>query len=165
MTFTLILLRHAKSAYPEGVGDHDRPLSARGRRDAPVAGRLIAGLVPHIDQALVSTARRAQQTWDLARPALHVDAHSDVPELYLASPDTMLRRVRAVSATSLLVISHNPGTEDLAERLSRNTDSRAYRHMLTKFPTAAFAVLESDAAFREWGFGTATLRSFAIGRG
>jgi phosphohistidine phosphatase len=165
VTSTLILLRHAKSAYPEGVSDHDRPLSGRGRRDGPVAGRLIAGLVPQIDRALVSTAIRAQQTWELARPALRVGKQVDVPELYLASPDTMLRRIRAVSGKTVIVVSHNPGTEDLAERLTRNTDSRAYKHMLTKFPTAAFAVLESDDPFAQWGFGGATLRAFAIGRG
>ncbi|MGQ3295308.1 MAG: SixA phosphatase family protein, partial [Shinella sp.] len=34
----LLLLRHAKSAWPEGVEDHDRPLSDRGRRDAPCMG-------------------------------------------------------------------------------------------------------------------------------
>ena len=31
----LLLLRHAKSAWPDGVEDPDRPLSDRGRRDAP----------------------------------------------------------------------------------------------------------------------------------
>lgn len=165
MTSTLILLRHAKSAYPEGVTDHDRPLNGRGRRDAPVAGRLIAGLVPAIDQALVSTARRAQQTWELARPSLTVARQVDVPELYLASPDTMLRRIRAVTANTVVVVSHNPGTEDLAERLTGNTGSPAYRQMVTKFPTAAFAVLEADAPFAAWGFGGATLRAFEVGRG
>ena len=27
---TLLLLRHAKSDYPDGVADHERPLAARG---------------------------------------------------------------------------------------------------------------------------------------
>lgn len=165
VTSTLILLRHAKSAYPEGVSDHDRPLNARGRRDAPVAGRLISEVLPRIDLVLVSTARRAQQTWELARPALQVGREADVPELYLPSPDTMLRRIRTVTAATLLVVSHNPGTEDLAERLTGNTGDRAYRQMVTKFPTAAFAVLESDRPFPEWGFGGATLRAFEVGRG
>ena len=37
-TRRLILLRHAKSAWPDDVPDHDRPLAPRGRRDAPAAG-------------------------------------------------------------------------------------------------------------------------------
>ena len=165
MASTLILLRHAKSAYPAGVADHDRPLNGRGRRDAPVAGRLIAGHVPHIDLALVSTAVRAQQTWELAATALDVADTRDVGELYLASPDIMLRRIRAVSAGTLVVVSHNPGTEELAERLSANTDSPDYRRMLQKFPTAAFAVLTGDEPFSRWGYGSATLCAFEVGRG
>ncbi|WP_399494409.1 hypothetical protein [Streptomyces sp. P9(2023)] len=35
----LVVLRHAKSAWPEGVPDYDRPLGPRGLRDAPAAGR------------------------------------------------------------------------------------------------------------------------------
>ena len=34
----LVLLRHAKSAWPD-VPDHERPLARRGQRDAPVMGR------------------------------------------------------------------------------------------------------------------------------
>ena len=43
----LILLRHAKSDYPLGVPDHDRPLNERGRRDADAAG---AWLAEHRDE-------------------------------------------------------------------------------------------------------------------
>ena len=52
----LLLLRHAKSAWPDGVEDHDRPLADRGRRDAPRMGASMAkaGLQP--DFALVSSA-------------------------------------------------------------------------------------------------------------
>ena len=165
MAATLILLRHAKSAYPAGVADHDRPLNGRGRRDAPVAGSLIATHVPHIDLALVSTAARAQQTWELAAAALQVADTRDVAELYLASPDIMLRRVRAVTASTVVLVSHNPGTEELAERLTANTDSPEYRRMMQKFPTAAFAVLTADKPFSGWGYGSATLSAFEVGRG
>jgi phosphohistidine phosphatase len=48
--------------------DHERPLARRGQRDAPVMGRWLrtAGLAP--DLVLCSTARRARETWQLARP-------------------------------------------------------------------------------------------------
>lgn len=64
----LLLLRHAKSAWPDGVADHDRPLADRGRRDAPRMGAYIAkaGLQP--DFALVSSALRTQETWGLVAP-------------------------------------------------------------------------------------------------
>src|SRR5215468_3412530 len=65
----LVLLRHAKSAWPD-VPDHERPLARRGQRDAPVIGRWLraGGHVP--DQVLCSTARRASQTWRLAEAGL-----------------------------------------------------------------------------------------------
>ncbi len=55
----LAVPRHAESARPEGVADHDRPLAGRGRRDATAAGRALAeaGCPPHL--ALWSTAARA----------------------------------------------------------------------------------------------------------
>lgn len=155
---TLVLLRHAKSAYPEGVPDHERPLNARGRRDAPVAGRLIGQAVPQIDLALVSTATRAQQTYALAAPGITVAARRDEPGLYLASPDAMLGRIRAEQADSVLVVAHNPGTEDLAAMLAGEVT-------WPKFPTAAFAVLRAEAPLSEWREGCASLDLFAVGRG
>ena len=56
----LILLRHAKSAWPDGAPDVDRPLAKRGREAAPRMGGYLAeeGLIP--DLVLVSPARRAR---------------------------------------------------------------------------------------------------------
>ena len=38
MVRRLVLLRHAKSAWPSGVPDHDRPLAGKGRRNAQATG-------------------------------------------------------------------------------------------------------------------------------
>ncbi|HEU0086865.1 MAG TPA: hypothetical protein VFQ77_04335 [Pseudonocardiaceae bacterium] len=46
---TLILLRHAKSVWPQGVPDIERPLARRGRRDAPAVGQWLRRRVPAID--------------------------------------------------------------------------------------------------------------------
>src|SRR4249919_2827877 len=81
----LVLLRHAKSAWPD-LPDHERPLAGRGRRDAPVMGRWLraAGHVP--DQVLCSTARRARETWRLAQPALKAAPPVSFEDrIYLAS--------------------------------------------------------------------------------
>src|SRR5260370_8641785 len=66
---TLVLFRHAKSAWPD-VPDHERPLASRGIRAAPVMGRWLrdAGLVPEL--VLCSTARRARETGQFAQAAL-----------------------------------------------------------------------------------------------
>ena len=62
---TLLVLRHSKSAYPEGVADIDRPLAPRGVRDAVALGGWLRdqGLVP--DLVVCSVAERTRQTWDL----------------------------------------------------------------------------------------------------
>lgn len=64
----LVVLRHAKSAWPDDGADHERPLAPRGRRSAPAAGRRLreADCVP--DLVVCSTARRTRQTWDLVFP-------------------------------------------------------------------------------------------------
>ena len=67
---TLILLRHAKSDWSTGDPDHERPLAARGVRQAPEAGRWLAAHLDRIDLAVVSTAERARRTWSLVSAEL-----------------------------------------------------------------------------------------------
>ena len=38
-------MRHAKSDYPDGVADHERPLAPRGDREAALAGDWLRGNV------------------------------------------------------------------------------------------------------------------------
>ena len=76
----LILLRHAKAESASSTGrDIDRPLTERGHRDAAIMGRVLAqaGFIP--DLALVSTARRAQETWEEASPAFPAQALAFAP--------------------------------------------------------------------------------------
>src|SRR6478752_3246036 len=66
---TLLLLRHAKSGYPDGVPDHERPLAPRGVREAGLAGDWIRANAPGVDAVLCSTATRTRET--LARTGIH----------------------------------------------------------------------------------------------
>src|SRR5215470_1494252 len=144
---TLVLLRHAKSAWP-GVPDHERPLARRGQRDAPVMGRWLraAGYVP--DLVLCSTARRARETWQLAQAELgaapQVRFSGDV---YEAGPAELigLARETASSVRVLLIVGHNPAMEELALDLASGEGpaaAEALNRMRAKFPTAAVAVLD-----------------------
>jgi phosphohistidine phosphatase len=122
---TLVLLRHAKSDWPEGVADIERPLADRGRRDAPVAGRWLRERVPDIDLVLCSPSARTRQTWRLVSaelggtPESHVESHID-KRIYTASPTDLLSVVRDLpaSAGTALVIGHNPGLEELVSLLA-----------------------------------------------
>ena len=159
----LILLRHAKSDWPAGIADHERPLGKRGRKDGPRIGEAMAtrGLVPA--QAIVSTALRTRQTWDLVKPAL-----GDVPErfeakIYEADPATILKVIRATppSVPSLLVVGHNPGLELVAAHLAASCEDRAV--LTTKFPTGAFAVIDFNTkAWSDVAQGQGTLALFMI---
>jgi phosphohistidine phosphatase len=135
----LLLLRHAKSNWEDaGNTDFDRPLAARGERDAPRMGEALRQLTPLPDYVLSSPATRARQTTLAVVQAanLTVEPHF-APNLYAASADALLavvRRLPVASACTLLV-GHNNGLEDLLGRLTGQ-----WRHM----PTAALACITLD---------------------
>jgi phosphohistidine phosphatase len=147
----LLLLRHAKAAQDTGEGDHDRPLTDRGRKDAARVGHAmdVRGYGP--DSVLCSKARRTMETWQRLSPELvRAPAPEFCKELYLASPKTIVGRIQHTPShvTSLLLLGHNPGIEECALRLARTPVSKAEaRHlqeMKEKFPTCALAVLDFD---------------------
>ncbi|MER5450616.1 histidine phosphatase family protein [Streptomyces sp. NPDC002764] len=165
----LVVLRHAKSAWPAGVPDHERPLAPRGRRDAPAAGRALAEADCLPDLALCSTAVRARQTWELASaqwgtpPPVRHDAR-----LYVAEPADLLDAVHEVSpeVETLLLIGHNPALEELVLELAGDGLDDALDEVRTKFPTSAIAVLAwHGATWRALAPGTALLTSMIVPRG
>lgn len=144
----LMLLRHAKSAWPAGTDDHGRPLAERGRQAASLIGRAMAGqgLVP--DLAIVSTARRAQETWALVEPCLGAPvARRDEPRIYEAGTAAILAAIGEVEPgmATLLVVGHNPGFERLAAELVGEGDKRERARLGRKYPTAGLAVIDFDA--------------------
>ncbi|MCX2924870.1 SixA phosphatase family protein [Streptomyces sp. NEAU-W12] len=165
----LVVLRHAKSAWPEGVPDHDRPLAARGERDAPAAGRAIAGTVGPPGLVLCSTAVRARRTWEPV--AAQWDTPPPVryePRLYAAGVPDLLAVVREVPAEvgTLLLIGHNPGLADLVLTLAGDDVDDTLDRVRAKFPTSAVAVLSwRGAAWTDLAPGTALLTAMTVPRG
>lgn len=140
---TLVLLRHAKSDWPPGVADVDRPLADRGRADAPEAGRAIGAMLPGQGRILVSPALRTLQTWALAAPQIGLPEDAAIVEsrLYEAEASTIVEVIAETSdeVDCLVVIAHNPGLESLAHRLAGAADPAALAAMSVKFPTSAIA--------------------------
>lgn len=142
----LMLLRHAKSDWPSApIGDHERPLSARGRDAAPKMGAYMArqGLAP--DLTLCSTSVRTRQTYEHIAAALQ--SRADVmfdPRLYHAAPELMIEVIRETrpDTHALLLIGHNPGMQELAELLIVSGDSDLRQRVVEKFPTCALAVID-----------------------
>jgi phosphohistidine phosphatase len=143
----LILLRHAKSAWPDGVADRERPLAERGRKAADVIGAYMARekLIP--DLGLVSPARRAQETWKVVRKTLSgkIDER-EAPDIYEVSAERIVDVIRAVAPDirTLLIVGHNPGMENAASLLVGDGDADAMDRMEDKFPTAGLAVIDFD---------------------
>jgi phosphohistidine phosphatase len=122
-----------------------------GRRDAKRIAKhpLRFGIMPEL--VLCSTAQRTRETLELARPALGAVATVSLEaELYAASAETLIKRLRAVpeAVASVMLIGHNPGLQDLAIVFA--SAGTEVERLETKFPTAALATLTLHSA--PWGW-------------
>jgi phosphohistidine phosphatase len=162
---TLVLLRHAKSAYPDEVADHDRPLAPRGQREAGLAGDWLRTNLPAIDAVLCSTATRARET--LAHTGIEAPVRY-VDRLYDATAGTVIDEINGVSdgVAVLLVVAHEPTMTQVALGLTKqnsaNTD--AAERISTKFPTSAVAVLRFTRSWSDLELGSGELADFHVPR-
>jgi phosphohistidine phosphatase len=167
----LVVLRHAKSDWPPGVPDEERPLSGRGRRDARAAGEWLASNGLHPDTVLCSPAARTRETW--ARLAPGLETSGPVPEaqfkdaIYEATVNALEDVLRALPEAigTALLIGHNPGVHELVVQLADQGDEKARTLAAASFPTSGVAVLQLPDAWSELGAGSATLQAFAVPRG
>jgi phosphohistidine phosphatase len=158
MSKQLLVMRHAKSSWANpGLTDFQRPLNKRGLRVAPQVGAFVhqQGLVP--DLVVSSTAVRAKTTAEIfiqncegvGEDQLNVDQdfYHAPASVYL----DYLNRFSDESANTLMFVGHNPGLEDLVERLSGGWEI---------LPTAAVA--HFDLGADRWSdivFSRATLKN------
>jgi phosphohistidine phosphatase len=158
MSRRLIVLRHAKATHKPGFADVDRPLTARGVRDADAAGQWLRARQMVPDLVLCSPSRRTRETWDRVAQALAgdgggtgIDVRYDA-RLYGADAGETLEILAEDpgDATTLLLVGHNPAAEQIAWRLTARGD--------LEFPTSALAVIDVS----DWDrltAGAGTLRS------
>jgi len=139
----LVLARHAKSDWGDpSLDDHDRPLNARGMRDAPEMARRIlrAGVRPGL--VLTSTALRARDTAQYFATTFDSELR-ELPDLYASTPAVLLDAARAAGADEVMVVAHDPGMSALVSAL-------AGRHV--SMTTCAVAVFTwHDATWAEVG--------------
>jgi phosphohistidine phosphatase len=139
---SLYLLRHAKAAAAApGMRDFDRPLDPKGARDARLIGRALGqmGIIPQ--SILCSAALRTRQTLEEIAPFMPFAGAAHFSEaLYSADAQGYLKEILShANGGSLMVIGHNPSTEELAHSLVSPQDSAAARLLLQGFPTGALA--------------------------
>jgi phosphohistidine phosphatase len=150
---TLILMRHAKSAWDDPhQKDIDRPLSLRGRKAAPRVGAWLKAEGYRPDLVLCSTAARARETLELVEPSLPGGTEvTFLRALYMAAPREMLDEIAKAPAAvaTVMLVGHNPGIGSLASLLAGTGDPIMLGNLHSKFPTAAVAVIRFDV--RAWG--------------
>ena len=127
----VVLVRHAEAAAMPGTPDHDRPLTARGERDAVAMGAWLRDRVPRVSVIRCSTAVRARRTCELvlrelrAAPDVQMAEPDFSRELYRADSEDLLDLVRARADFPdtapdgvFLLIGHNPAIGEAAHTLA-----------------------------------------------
>ena len=162
----LILMRHAKTERDAPSGkDQDRRLDERGQNDGAEMGRWLTVHGYRPDLALVSTAKRTQQTWELLLAAIPSTRAKHLPELYGADPSQLLKAiygVRAADPQVLLIIAHNPGLHELALGLISEGDPEGRRALASNLPTAGVVLIDFNTDdWRDVSFRSGRLERFA----
>ena len=137
---TLFLVRHAKSSWDApALADKERPLDARGKRDAPKVGKRLAKAGAKPDLILSSPAKRALTTARIIAKELDYKRKNIVVDdrLYAAEADVVLDVIQRLEteARCVMLFGHNPELTELAHRLSSK---------ITRMPTCAVAEFTFD---------------------
>lgn len=137
----LTLLRHAKSDLKSPTSpDFDRPLSLRGFDEASEMGRRLAAMRLAPDALISSPAARAWSTAQVIASALGCGADTIFREraIYEAEPEDLLSVVRELRSSweHVMILGHNPGLSDLAQRLASDP--------LEDLPTCGVVSLEFE---------------------
>lgn len=146
----LILMRHAKSAWDtDAADDHSRPLSRRGRKDAPRVGAHLIRIDWTPDHVLSSDSVRTRQTWAGLSRHLSGPTPRFTRVLYHAGLSGILPMLFEVpaSAETVLMLGHNPGWSDAVSDLTgRDVELKTGCAALMTSAAASW----SDAALSEW---------------
>jgi phosphohistidine phosphatase len=160
-TRRLLLIRHAQTE--PGEVDETRKLTHRGRRDAREIGRWLVANDLCPDLVVVSPARRARQTWEIAAAELPDEVRTAIdPRIYDNTVVHLLAVVADVEDTvsTLAVVGHNPSIESLTRRWVG--DNRAFGGCSTA-SVGVFTVDVSWASLRDGA--DAALTDFVTCRG
>ena len=120
---TLFLLRHAKSSwdYPK-LRDFERPLAARGEREAPIMGGRFRRRESSVDCIISSPAVRARSTAILMAEAIGFPVEDVIsnPDLYFCGTSMYLKAASLVDDDydSVMLVGHNPTITDFANEMA-----------------------------------------------
>ncbi|MBL7738315.1 MAG: histidine phosphatase family protein [Chitinophagaceae bacterium] len=141
----LILVRHAKSDWSTpSLGDFDRPLNERGKRDAPMMAQRLLEKKIKIDVFVSSPAKRARKTAVVFAKEYKSDKEGIIfiEDLYAAPAEVFSAVIGRLDDQfdSAAIFSHNPGITDFANSL---TNTR-----IDNIPTCGIFAVKAD--IRKW---------------
>ena len=154
----LYLIRHAKSSWEDHIlSDHDRPLSNRGRRDAPIIGDILKSNKVKPNLVISSTARRALKTAKIFSHILDYPIENITEEsiIYEATTQNLLNVITKINDEHkvVLLFGHNPAFTVLANLLGDK--------FIDNMPTCAVAELELNVdSWKDVGADSGKLVSF-----
>lgn len=142
----IFLLRHAKSDWSDPfLADHDRPLNKRGRSAAHNIGKYLKLKNIQPDLITCSSAVRTQETLACFQEKAELTSHIKYDSiLYGASADQILAVIQCQppEVSSLMIIGHNPGIEDIALNLTGTDPSNQLPNIYDKVPTGSLITYE-----------------------
>ncbi|MET3538183.1 SixA phosphatase family protein [Chryseobacterium limigenitum] len=132
----LILVRHAKSDWPEETEDFDRPLADKGLEDAMNMSRFLKNNKISIDYLVSSPAVRALNTCKIFNQAYQINIMTD-EKLYNPSERNFESVIYDLDNDhdSVAIFSHNNGISNFANSISDD---------IFHFPTCGVAGFEID---------------------
>lgn len=110
----LVIIRHSKSSWANALlDDFDRPLNARGKKDAPMMAQRLGEKKMNPDLLITSPAKRAYSTSKKFAEFFDVEKNKIIkePKLYHASEKMLLKISHDLDDTYNVVFlfGHNPG--------------------------------------------------------
>jgi len=137
---TLILCRHAKADYPNGVSEIDRPLKDRGIKDANKQGELLKnqGFIP--DLIISSPAERAFTTAEIIAEQIGYENEIRIEStIYYKGEEALIELIQGLpkELETVMIFGHNPTMSETVRQLTR---MNSYFDM----PTCAMVCMENS---------------------
>lgn len=153
---SLAVVRHAKSDWTHDLPDERRPLSPRGRRDAPAVGQWLTASFGAVDLVVCSTALRARETLALAQVKATTVRYDE--RVYAATYQELMSVLDELpdEVGAAVLVGHNPGLSELVRTLTAEP---------AELKTSAIAVLTWQGGWPDVWSRRASLVSHATPRG
>lgn len=135
----ILFIRHAKSAYPEGVSDEFRPISPEGVQKTLKICTWLKKQDFTPELLISSSAKRARETAEIIQQKVYPSCELHIQHsLYTFSPFEVLTFIKNLPETlnRVVLFGHNPAFHECVERLSQTS--------IEKFPTTGTALISFD---------------------